>query len=101
MQLNTTGICMEVFFIILVNLTLIFKFFTYREFTKMTAMQKQTDTKVNELLKSMEIILTDSEIFHKKLDDLLPSQPNSSTKPNNWDSMRKVFSRPVREDERD
>ena len=92
MQSNTTGLSMEVFYIILLKLSLLMNLLLFRQMRKVISFQKSSQ----DLHKETHAYLDDLSNHVESLDKKVSKTDSSPMKPNNWDSVREAFKGPTR-----
>jgi hypothetical protein len=105
MQSNTTGLSMEVFFTIMLTLSLICSLLMYNQLLHVCASQYVSEIHLKESKEKMGVLIEEYVVFHSKVESFLakaeplsqePAHSSTPPKPNNWDSIREVFKAPVR-----
>jgi hypothetical protein len=94
---------MEVVFIVFFTLILLCNLLLYREFRKISDCKEVIEKVLTQSLKSSKDTLDQCSEFKsiiREMNRKIPPQPNqlpqSTMKPNNWDSVREAFKGPVR-----
>jgi hypothetical protein len=110
MKNNTTGHSMEVFYIVLLKLSLLCHYILYRHIKNISVLNDGIVSSLKKNHDSIQVLIGDlhdeilaisygNQIVKEKIDQLSSQQckpTDTPIKPNNWDNVRKAFTRPVR-----